>query len=680
MGEKQEKKSLEIVDVQNTEEYRKIEKDEEAVKNLREGAKPKENENQQDKYNKNVRKGKKARNRKKQNNSKNTEAVGNKEITGNTEETETAEGIVGVQRAEFEKSLSEGEKTTEFKAVKSKKTEGENIKPAECAEIEESAKRELLTMEEDSAKKESPIKEEESTKKALPTTGETPKKRRKRRVAVIGSIFALIIIGAVSIVYYKGVMYYRTHFLPNTTINGIDCAEMDVDSIVTLLDAPIYEYKLEVSGRDYKSGNSGVKLGEIASEDIGLAYTGTKEAVESFLEQQEEYKWFFNCLGRASEYSVKQGVSFDESLLQTVVKEWDACKKGNMRRAEDAYIGDYSEELHGYEIIPETSGTELDVDRTIELIAGAVMGLENTLDVEAEGCYREAVVRRDDKKLTDVVDKANKWLGAEITYDWNGTEVTLDYETLKEWVSIERNRVVLDEEQVAAFVKTQASAYDTYGKRKNFVTALGVELTLPSRNYGWKTDIEGETTELLKLIRQGSVVEREPIYSITAMKKGASDIGNSYVEADLTNQHLYLYQDGELVLETDFVSGTMISTYDCVTPEGIFGLSYKTTNAVLRGATYATPVNYWMPFYGNYGMHDANWRGHFGGEIYKTNGSHGCINLPPSMAAQIYPYVSTGFPVICYYYDGAPYVGPPAEPVAPIDENTVWVEPVEEQE
>ena len=146
------------------------------------------------------------------------------------------------------------------------------------------------------------------------------------------------------------------------------------------------------------------------------------------------------------------------------------------------------------------------------------------------------------------------------------------------------------------------------------------------------------------------------------MIKGKNDIGDSYVEADLTNQHLYLYQDGEVVLETDFVSGRINN--NSRTPEGIFGITYKTRNAVLRGEGYATPVNYWMPFYGNYGMHDATWRGAFGGDIYLTNGSHGCINLPLNMAEQIYGYVFKGFPVICYYY---------AEPVVPSEPVLDWI-------
>ena len=63
---------------------------------------------------------------------------------------------------------------------------------------------------------------------------------------------------------------------------------------------------------------------------------------------------------------------------------------------------------------------------------------------------------------------------------------------------------------------------------------------------------------------------------------------------------------------------------------------------------YETPVSYWMPFNGGIGFHDANWRSKFGGAIYQTSGSHGCVNLPPAKAAALYDLVYTGIPVICY--------------------------------
>ena len=487
-------------------------------------------------------------------------------------------------------------------------------------------------------------------------------KSKKKYVLMVFLLMFVATLAAAAYLYYRGIVYYRTHFFPNTSINGMDCSDMETGPIIDALERRIDSYGLEVLGRDYKTGESDAVLGNIVPEDIQLRYVGTREAVESLLQQQNEIFWFEAHLNKKFQYFLEQEMTFEEELLDSTVRSWDACKRKNMQRPEDAYIGEYSEELGGYEIIPETKGTNLDLEKAITLITEAVSAQDVSINLEELGCYGDAAVKSDDRQMNRIVDNANKWLGTKIVYDWNGTKVTLDNEILKDWVTIGGGKAVLDEEAVGVFVKEQAAAYDTYGRRKNFMTTDGYEISLPGRNYGWKTDVEGETEELIALIYQGSQIEKEPIYSISAGQKGSNDIGDSYVEADMNNQHLYLYQDGNLVLETDFVSGTMVSSWDCVTPEGVFGLLYKTTDAVLRGETYTTPVKYWMPFYGNYGMHDANWRGAFGGDIFITNGSHGCINLPPSMAAQIYQYVSKGFPVVCSYSQGIPYIGPPAEP------------------
>ena len=382
-------------------------------------------------------------------------------------------------------------------------------------------------------------------------------------------------------------------------------------------------------------------------------------------------------------HTFEQNITFNEELLENIVKSWDACQKVNMMKAKDAYISEYQESENCYKVIDETIGTEFDVDAVIELIADAVRNQEVLLDIEAQNCYKEASVQRDDEVLTNAVETANKWLSTCVTYDWNGTEVKLDFNILKEWVSLEGNIPVLDEEAVRQFVKKQSASYDTYGKKRSFTTALGVTLMLPSGYYGWKTDTEAEIEELTQLIYEGAVVKKEPEYSSVAQKKGSSDIGNSYVEADLTHQHLYLYQNGAIALETDFVSGDMSSKPGNITPEGVFGVAYKTTNAILRGEDYRTPVNYWMPYYGNYGMHDATWRNAFGGDIFMTNGSHGCINLPLDKAAQIYKAVFEGFPVICYYYE----VDPLASQNEEVEDNNMdnyneedeWDDDMEEQ-
>lgn len=99
---------------------------------------------------------------------------------------------------------------------------------------------------------------------------------------------------------------------------------------------------------------------------------------------------------------------------------------------------------------------------------------------------------------------------------------------------------------------------------------------------------------------------------------------------------MFFYKEGKLVVESDFVSGNESRGWS--TPAGVYPLTYKQRNATLKGENYATPVSYWMPFNGGIGMHDAYWRSSFGGKIYKTNGSHGCINLPPAVQDRLREY------------------------------------------
>lgn len=472
------------------------------------------------------------------------------------------------------------------------------------------------------------------------------KKHRKKRKAVyfVGVILAVLLLA------YGGIaFYFQSHFLPYSTVNGMDCANLEAADVVPLLEKELQSYTLEVVGRTDEEGGRGV-IGEIRAGDIMLAPEDAPATAEQLLSRQNIILWpevFINH--SVAHYKVTQGITFDEALMEQCVDSWDACQDKNTIRPRDAYLGDYSEKDGGYVIVPETKGTQIDREAMLEQLGHAVLTQETSLDLDALGCYVEADVTSEDKALNDALREANLWLDTRVTYDWNGNEVVVDGELIRGWITIDGNQPVLDEEAVAEFVSDAAREWDTYGKKRKFMTTLGVELSLPSGAYGWKTDREGETEELIQLIYQGSVLEKEPLYISRGAHKGSNDIGDSYVEADLTNQHLYLYQDGNLVLESDFVSGNM-SKSGRMTPPGVFGLTYKTTKAVLRGDDYETPVNYWMPFNGNVGMHDATWRAAFGGDIYLTSGSHGCINLPLDKAAEIYQYVYTGFPVICYYY------------------------------
>lgn len=471
--------------------------------------------------------------------------------------------------------------------------------------------------------------------------------KKKIRMLGIGIIVSIVVAGI--IFYIWKIDFYKEHFFPNTYINGVNCSELDAKAVEGILEKETQTYQLSVIGRD-EAGKQ-IEIGLVSASDMGLRLVdGVKEA-EELLALQEPEKWIFNVLGENTyRYNVVHVTEYDKSALKAHVMEWDALKEENMINPENAYVSEYIEELGNVKLVPEVNGTKLDMTAVFSCIESAIVGGDLQVDLEEQGCYLKPERLATDATLLDTYERLSTWLGTKISYDWNTHVVEVDHRLIKDWIIRDENDlVVLNEKAVVDFVAETAGKYDTYGKKRSFVTTSGREIELGNGGFGWRTDREAEIFALLELIKTGAVVDREPIYNHTAPRLGMDDIGNSYVEADLTNQHLYLYHKGNMVFETDFVSGSLSSTPDCVTPSGLFDITYKTTNAVLRGGDYEQPVTYWMPFFGNYGMHDATWRTEFGGDIYITDGSHGCINLPLESAAVIYGYMHEGFPVICYY-------------------------------
>lgn len=497
--------------------------------------------------------------------------------------------------------------------------------------------------EKDTKLKEAEVKEAEIKEEKKQSTEEIakPKKKSKKWIAIVAALAAVILLA------YGGVaIYYQSHFFNHTFINNSDCSNLTAEQVAAIMDEQSQQYSLQILGRD----ENGVQeeIGTVTAAEIGMYWVDTRKVAQELLDGQNELLWI-EMLWTTEDHSVIQGVSYDEEKLQERLAQMSALQKKNMIQSEDAYISEYSEKTGNYEIIPETLGTDLDLNRVKEAVSTAIMMGDPAVDLEKQGCYKTAKVTAEDAALVKNCETLNKWVSAQITYDWNGNKVVVDGDIIKDWIQMDAKEPQLKEEDIAEFVAEQAKEYDTYGKKRKFTTVQGIELTLPSGAYGWKTDRAEETKELIASIEKGETIDKEPVYSSKGAQKGSNDVGNSYVEIDLTNQHLYLFQKETIVLETDFVSGDMTKP-DCITPPGVFGLTYKTRNAVLRGANYETPVNYWMPFNGNVGMHDATWRSSFGGTIYLTSGSHGCVNLPLDMAAAIYEYMSTGFPIVCYYY------------------------------
>ena len=298
----------------------------------------------------------------------------------------------------------------------------------------------------------------------------------------------------------------------------------------------------------------------------------------------------------------------------------------------------------------------MDEAKTEALIKEAVKAGRTSVDIDGAGCYYQVNVREDSEELKALCDTMNRYRTATVNYVFGDVKEPLTGEMICSWITgSQGTTAVLDQEKVVAFVAGLAAKYDTAGTARTFHTAGGkdVEITGP---YGWKLDVAGESAALTQLIQAGLAEgeqDREPVYAATAASRTAPDWGSTYVEIDLTGQHVYMFQEGSLVWEAPCVTGNIAKNYD--TPAGIYSLTYKEKDRILRGAKkadgsyeYESHVDYWMPFNGGIGLHDATWRSKFGGSIYQTSGSHGCINLPPDKAAVLYDLVYKGMPVLCY--------------------------------
>jgi lipoprotein-anchoring transpeptidase ErfK/SrfK len=280
-------------------------------------------------------------------------------------------------------------------------------------------------------------------------------------------------------------------------------------------------------------------------------------------------------------------------------------------------------------------------------VSNAILKNETTIDMESINCYIKPQYTSNSQKIIDTKNMLNKYVLSKITYDFGKQKDLLDGSTINKWLTVDENlEVKFDESEVKNYIDVLSNKYNTIGKNRKFVSSSGKTINIGGGDYGWSINRAKETQSLITAIKEGQTIAKEPKYIQTALSHGNNDIGNTYVEIDLTKQHLWFYKNGSLIAQGDVVTGNVNANH--TTPGGIYKLKYKARNAVLRGPGYAAPVTYWMPFNGGIGIHDASWRNVFGGRIYKINGSHGCINSPYYLAKAIFDNIQIGIPVICY--------------------------------
>lgn len=319
----------------------------------------------------------------------------------------------------------------------------------------------------------------------------------------------------------------------------------------------------------------------------------------------------------------------------------------------------YNEEKKEFILVKQVQGTEIDPDKletTVDTnldaaFDTALLGDAITVPLNKHVYVSPAVTATEDmeNKVTSLNSQLKKYRSTTVTYTFGSETVVLDGDTISSWLKAEGETLTLDEDAIKTYISDLANKYNTIYISRTFHTSTGTDVTIEGNEYGYRIDQDGEYAQLVEDLKSGTAVTRDPVYSKTGYQRnGTDDLAGSYIEVSLDAQHLWLYKDGNLVTETDIVSGKPVKGRE--TYRGAWPIAYKASPFNLTSAEYGydVKVNYWMPFVYGQGLHDASWQSSFGGNRYKTNGSHGCINLPKDQAALIYETIDAGYPIIIY--------------------------------
>ena len=351
------------------------------------------------------------------------------------------------------------------------------------------------------------------------------------------------------------------------------------------------------------------------------------------------------------DYELYYTADYDKNKLEELLKNCDFTQEENMQKPVDASVVIKDGKST---IIPENEGNYIDFSELCSIIDEALAKGDKIVDLDETDVYEKPDITSDSEEIVSEQARLEKLLSMKVTYKIDEVSWELTSEDYGDWITnISADKIEFDKDKIHEYVQNMADRYDTYDVPRNFRTHDGRTVTLDNTWYGWLIDVDSETDELYTVLEAGESVERVPELDCYAAvyHDGGDDIGDTYIECDFGQQHIYVYVDGELVMDSDCVTGSLANSGKFRTPGGVYTILYTKSPAVLIGDDYETPVKYWMPFIGELGIgfHDATWRSAFGGDIYKSGGSHGCVNLPLSAAEQLFNIAYEGMPVVCYY-------------------------------
>ncbi len=444
----------------------------------------------------------------------------------------------------------------------------------------------------------------------------------------------IISITSIVLIYLLISLYFSNHFFFHTVINGVSLSLSKKEEAVNIIRSYLKDYELQLLERNGETEF-------ISGHEIGLQIR-EKNSLRNIDNRQNSFLWI-SSLFTQHHYYVTDLYTYKEDLLNDTMNQLMCFNKEMIAPQNVSFT--YSNGT--YEVMKEVYGNKIIKDKLINEIKLNILKGKTRLDLDKKHCYKNPKYYLSSDKTFQTKNLLNKYIAARVIYKFGNENEVLEGNLIHQFLHIDENLdVIINKNAVMRYVKGLSRKYDTVGVSRNFKTSTGKIVEVKGGLFGWKINQEEETKALLENIKRGKVIEKEPIYIQKAFSRNEDEIGNTYIEINITRQYLWFYKEGKIIVQGAVVTGNPNRGNSTVT--GTYMIIYKQNSATLKGVGYEVEVNYWMPFYGNMGVHDANWRNSFGGEIYKRRGTHGCVNAPLYLAKTIFNNIEVGIPVIIY--------------------------------
>ncbi len=339
---------------------------------------------------------------------------------------------------------------------------------------------------------------------------------------------------------------------------------------------------------------------------------------------------------------------YDEDFKDRVMKAAFFTAE-NAVESQDAYV-DLSDPA--FPIVNEVYGTVPDMDMVFEDITRSIQRGDMQFVYDERKYATVPEITSNDPNLIAYQEFCQKYLTQKITYKLGEETFTVSAEQLAKLMKDDMSGKA-DKNAVKKYVTNLASTYDNVNSTREFTSFTGKDITVPPGTYGWMIDQEAETEQLISDINSHADVTRDPIFSATGYGEYSQDMGDTYIDVDISEQMVRYYKKGVLIFESPCVTGSRLT--GTVTDVGAYYILNKIRNVVLRGRNaddteYESPVSYWLGVnWAGEGFHDASWRNTFGGNIWTYDGSHGCINMPPWRMPELYEKAEVDIPVAVHY-------------------------------